>query len=66
MSSEYSTNYHSRTSKVCQGGAPGDDEGDVVVVLLVGAESADFVDDGGEEVWRREGAMAAQGFDEAL
>ena len=43
----------------------GDDEGDVVV-LFVGAEALDFVDDGSEGSLRRGFAMALQSFDEAL
>ena len=43
----------------------GDDEGDVVV-LLVGAEALDFGDDRLQQALRRLPAMALQGFDQAL
>ena len=42
----------------------GDNQGNVVV-LFVRTESADLVDNGGEERLRRKGAVPAQGFDEA-
>jgi len=42
-----------------------DDEGDVVV-LFVGAEAPDFIDDGGQGRLRRGSAMALEGIDEAL
>ena len=35
-------------------------------MLFVGAEVADFVDDRIEQTLRREGAVAAKGFDEAI
>jgi len=47
------------------GKALGDDQGDVVV-LLVGAEPADFVNDGGEKIAGRKRAVAAQSFHQAL
>ena len=43
----------------------GEDEGDVVV-LLVGAEALDFVDDCSQRGLRTDIAVALQGFDEAL
>src|SRR5712692_6656229 len=43
----------------------GDDEGDVVV-LLVGAEALDFVNNGNQGSLRRGFAMALEGFDQAL
>jgi hypothetical protein len=52
-------------ARALHGGALGDDEGDIVV-LFVGAEEPDFVDDGCEQGLRREGAVAAQGSDQAI
>src|SRR5438034_11788707 len=43
----------------------GEDEGDVVV-LLVGAEALDFVDDCSQRGLRTDIAVALQGFDETL
>jgi hypothetical protein len=42
-----------------------DDQGNVVV-LLVGTVPADFVHDGGKKLPGRKGAVAAQGFNQAL
>lgn len=51
--------------KVASGGqAAGDDQGDVIE-LFVGAEAADFVDNGGEQILGREMVMVAKGIDEA-
>ena len=47
------------------GGAFGDDEGDVVV-LLVGAKSFDLVDDGGEKCFGRLAGVALKAVDEAV
>ena len=46
-------------------GASRDDEGDVVV-LLVGAEELDLVDDGGEDGLRRESGASLERGDEAV